>query len=87
MIINQQQMLFFLLLTGAYLPLDVVDLITESSFTLTLLDFIPIRKLGIFQFSINWFDFEQTDSTLSDIGVTSGSAFVNKFSMFELLRK
>ena len=84
-IINQLQMFLLILLTRAYLPLDIINFIIGSKITMSLYDCISFKKTS-YSYPINdLFDFDQEDELLSKIGLNSGSTFVNNYSLLNSL--
>ena len=84
-IINQLQMFLLILLTRAYLPLDIVNFIVGSKIAMSPYDYIPFKKSS-YSYSVNdLFDFDQNDEILSKIGLDSGSSFVNNYSFLSSL--
>ena len=77
---NQLQLFMLLILTGVYLPLDVVDYITANEFMSFSMDFLPIDHLVFVKIPTGWFETSQNLNVLHDIGVSSGSAFNNNFN-------
>ena len=80
--LNQLQLLFFLILTNAFLPEAVVNVILGSKFALVISDQIPVKKLQTSQSILNVFNSNQVSSALNEIGVESGSSIVNLYSFF-----
>ena len=80
--LNQLQLLFFLILTNAFLPEAVVNVILGSKFALVISDQIPVKKVKTSQSILNVFNSNQVSSALSEIGVESGSSIVNLYSFF-----
>ena len=84
-IMNQLQMFLLILLTRAYLPLDIINFIIGSKITMSLYDCISFKKTSYSHPIIDLFDFDQEDEVLSKIGLNSGSTFVNNYSLLNSL--
>ena len=76
-LIHQYQLMFFLLVSGAYVTDGVFKLITGMGFTLLNFDFIKIEKANLFEEIYQNLAFDQTNGVLSNIGITSGSTYIN----------
>ena len=75
--INQAQMLLLLLLTRAFIPLDVKNVILGSKFALnfaTYFDFLNFKFMGSI---INVFEFELSNQSLQLLGINSDSSIFN----------
>lgn len=79
---NQIQIFLLLPLTDAYFPSDVIRFLTKLDFTLFSFNFIPFYNLAFVDEALNQVDYAQTDNYYIDMNFTSGSAFVNHFSLF-----
>ena len=74
--VNQIQILLLLLLLPVYLPLRVFNYI--RSLAMSLIDFnIDWNFIIVFRKLILWFDYEQPLDELSNVGLDSGSTFIN----------
>ena len=81
-IIGQMQLIFFLILTRAYIPKDIIDFITSSNYILSLFNFIPINQAkGALSWFV-WIEYSQPDDLLDKIGIESGSTYINNVSLF-----
>ena len=80
-LINQLQMLMLLLLTKIYLPLDVENIIIGNKVALIPFDYIPFKSFSISDIINKIFGFEQIDNNIYEIGLESGSTFINTFSL------
>ena len=85
-LIHQYQLMFFLLVSGAYVTDRVFKLIVGMSFTLLNFDFIKIEKVKLFEEIYQNLSFDQANDMLSNIEITSGSTYINmsKASLFIL---
>ena len=75
--VNQFQLMYFLIVSGVYLSDGVFSIITGMSFALFDFDFIKIEKIKIFEIIYESLAFEQPNTLLNNIGITSGSTFIN----------
>ena len=75
--INQFQLMYFLIVSGVFLSDGVFNTITGMSFALFDFDFIKIEKIKIFEIIYEYLAFEQPNTLLNNIGITSGSTFMN----------
>ena len=82
---NQFQMLLLIVISGVYLSDGVKATITGMGFSMLNFDFLKLEKIDIFGAFINFFSFDQTNEGLSEIGVTSGNAFINVFKLLFLV--
>lgn len=77
--INHLQLLMLLLLTGAYVPTDIIEYLTSSNYAMLPFDLIPVIKIPLIKDAFEWITLEQTDINLKDIGLESNSTFKNNF--------
>ena len=75
--INQQQLFFLLLLTRAFIPIDVQTVIEGPDFSLNIYGYFSILKLDIYPSFLKKFEFELTDSSLQSIGMKYAGTFAN----------
>ena len=80
--INQMQMIFFLLLFRVFIPLDVKAVIQGPKFAFNIYSYIPITKIKIIDSIFSKFDFTLTYPSLGDIGINSDSSVYNIYPMF-----
>ena len=83
--INQSQMLFLLILTRAFIPIDVWSEITGSTFALNPSVNFPFKKIGIYRSFIENFNFGLSNPLLDPLGFKSDSIVYNNASNFILL--
>lgn len=83
--INQMQLLLLLLLTGAYIPDQIVKFLSGFVFLNFSFDFIQVEKYTHTESIVQYFDEAQNNAYLNDVGMTSKSAFVVNYSFFVLL--
>jgi hypothetical protein len=79
--LNHIQLFILLPMIGAYLPKTVIDLITGMSFAMFSFSFIPFEKIPMIDSLFNVFDYDQSDDYFDNIGLTSGSAFLNHIAL------
>ena len=82
--INQFQLLFILLLSGAFFPENIVSYLTGMDFASFSFNFIPIKKGPAVALS-NWLSFGLKNDYLSAIGLNSGSAIINNLSLIAFI--
>ena len=80
-VINQLQLLMFLILTGAYIPTEVESYISDSDYITFNFNFISFDFIPKLSSAKEWMGFEQGDSNLINLGLDSGSAFNNISSL------
>lgn len=80
-LLNQFQLFILLPMIGAYIPQKIVELITGMSFSMFSFSFIPFEKIPIVFDLFNSFDYAQDDSYFDEIGLTSGSTFLNHIAL------
>ena len=81
-IINQMQLLFFLFLTGAFIPKDVEEIITGLTICLNPFSYLQIKFKGDRNFVSNFFNFGLENSNLEVFEIKSDSTIVNLTSFF-----
>ena len=79
--VNQLQLLLLLPMLGAYLPSDVYKFNEGIDFTVLSAGFLPISTLPTTGWAKDALDFPQPEDYLSDIGMKSGSAFINQLQL------
>ena len=84
-LINQLQLYLLLVLTGSYLPRDVLEYITGNEFMRFSLNYMPFSKFYIREELSETMDMPQDTETLYNIGLESRSAFVNLLYVFMIL--
>lgn len=82
LMVNQIQLCMLLLLTGAYIPKDVVDYLSGSSFSLFSMDFLPFHKQLLVKGLYSWVAQDQENEILQKMGLKSGSTIYNNLSLF-----
>ena len=83
--INQFQLLFILLLSGAFFPEDIVYYLTGMDFASFSFNFIPIKKGPVANWITNLLSFDLDNDYLSAIGLNSGSAIINNLSLISFI--
>ena len=84
-VVNLIQSLFYLLLLRVYLPDDVYFFIMGMKVALFPFDIFKFKTTSTSTSVTSLLDFDQPDDTLSNIGLDSGSSFVNNYSLFTTL--
>ena len=74
---NYMQMLFLILLAGAFIPIDVKKVIQALKFTLNIYSYIPYLDLGFYKSIFIKLNFAQTNSSLDDAGIRSDGSIYN----------
>ena len=82
LMINQNQMFFLLILTRAFIPNNIVVVITGLDFTINPLTYIPLIKIGIYKSVVENFDFGLSNSLLDPLGFKSDSTAYNNATNF-----
>ena len=80
--INQFQFFMLYPMIGAYVPDNIVNFLQGVDFCLFNFNFIPIPKSGAYDSFISFFDWEQTNSYMSTIGLESVWMIVNQIKLF-----
>ena len=75
--INQAQLLLLLLLTRAFIPLDVQNLILGVKFTLNIASYFDFYKIEFIRSIIEEFDFKLSNQSLELLGINSDSSIYN----------
>ena len=76
-IINQMQMLFLILLTGVFIPLDVKIIIQGPSFAINIYSYIPLSSTQYDSSVFSKYNFPSTNAMLQDVGVNTDSSIYN----------
>ena len=80
--INQVQIFFLLLLTRAYIPLDVKTIITGIKIALDPSQYIPFSGIGFYGLAIEKFNYDISNPSLDLLGIQSNSTIYNTASSF-----
>ena len=80
-IVNECQLFFFLLLARSYIPKDVETIIVGLKFFIFPFDYFQLQKIPI----SNYFEWDQSNSGLSLIGINSWSSISNLLSLLVFL--
>ena len=75
--LKQMQLFFILLLTRAFIPMDVQTWITGFKFQLNPYEYIPFTNIRIYNLGVDNFNFVLTDTMLEPFGVKSDSTIYN----------
>ena len=81
MTLNQFQLILLIFLTGAYIPLRIVDYLSSLKATTCSFNFIPFKDIPGLNTLTDWLSSELPLPQLEYFGLLSGSAFVNNFSL------
>ena len=80
--INQIQLYFLLLITRAFIPEDVQNVITGLKFTLNPFQYLPFSLVHFYSSFIDKFEFELSNLLFDPVGVNSDSIIWNTLSFF-----
>ena len=80
--INQMQLLFFLFITGVFIPKDVEEIITGLTLFLNPFSFLQTKFKGDRNFISSYFNFGLENSNLEFFNIKSDSTIVNLTSFF-----
>ena len=75
--INQAQLLLLLLLTRAFIPLDVQNIILGVKFSLNIASYFEFLKIEFIRSIIGEFDFKLSNQSLDLLGIKSDSSIYN----------
>ena len=81
-LINQVQLFFLLLMTRSYIPDDVKLIITGLNFLLNLPLYFSFNRMTVYNYTLNNFNFELSNYSLSYVEVNSDSSISNTASFF-----
>ena len=76
-IINQVQLFFLLILTRAYIPNDVKNVIVGVKFALNFPTYISVQTFGFYSSTIGYFNFDLSNETLELLNIESDSSLYN----------
>lgn len=79
--VNHQQNMYLLLISGSFFPVKITKLLTGLSYTLMSYGFFNFDKLLYISSAIDYLDFPLIDEELAYFSISSGSTFVNTFSI------
>ena len=82
LIANQIQLLSLLLLTKAFLPPSVKQILTGSQYTSFSFSFIPVMDIPGINIPLKALDIQQEDLNLQEMGLNSGSSFTSNIMFF-----
>ena len=83
-LLNLLQLFILLPMIGKYLPPKIIAFILGMDFSLFSFDFIPFEDIPFAQSINKFFSFSQKDKYLNEIGLKSGSSFVNHLRLMIL---
>ena len=75
--VNQVQLFFLLLLTRAFIPIDVQNVITGAKFALNIAPYIHFQSIEFINSAISEFDFSLSDQNLDLLNIESDSSIFN----------
>ena len=75
--IHQVQLFFLLLLTRAYIPIDIVNIIIGVKFALNFPSLISFQNLGFYNSTVGEFKFELSNQMLGLLNIQSDSSVFN----------
>jgi len=76
-VFNQFQLFILLPLIPEHFPEKLINYILGLDFAMFSFDFIPHEDIPFFETLTSWIEFPQSDGYLNEIGMNSGSAFIN----------
>ena len=68
-------------MTGKYLPPKIINFILGMNFSLFSFDFMSLKDIPYYLDIEKFSDFPQEDEYLSEIGLISGSSFINNLRL------
>ena len=74
---NQAQIFLLLLLTRAYIPIDLQNIITSTKFELNIASYINFQSFGFFGSILGEFNFKLSDQSLDSLNIKSDSSIFN----------
>jgi hypothetical protein len=74
-----------LILTGAFIDPDIQDYLAGTTFSSFSFDFIPVVKIPYYNYPARILHFNQDIYELNMLGMTSGSALINNYSLLSTL--
>lgn len=77
LIFNQFQTLLLLLITGAYIPKDIIDYLLGMEFTLFNFEFLGLNRIDFIDKGRNWSFEKQTEQNFEEIRLKSVHSFYN----------
>ena len=83
--INQAQLFFLILLTKAFIPLDVQNVITGAKFALNIASYIFVPSYVFLGSITEQFDFSLSDKSLNLLSINSESSLFNFFPIILLI--
>ena len=82
LMIHQVQLFLLLLITGAFIPIDVIKVITGVNYLINPFRFIPFEKVILFSPLTDNFNFPLSNSMYEPLKIESDSTIYNTFSFF-----
>ena len=81
---NQAQLLLLLFITGAFIPIDIQNVILGAKFTLNIALYFDFLKPGFIGSVIEYFDFKLSNQSLEFLGIYSNSSVYNLYPVIVL---
>ena len=82
--VNQMQLFLLLLLTRAFIPPDVKNIITGVKFTINIAPYIYLPNIGLTNLIKGEFDSNLSNQALDLLNIKSNSSIVNVFPIISL---
>ena len=82
LIANQVQLVSLLLLSGAFLPPSVKEIMLGTQLTSSSFSAIPVLEIPIINVPVKSFEIEQDNVNLELMGLNSGSSLVSNYLFF-----
>ena len=79
--INQTQLFFLLLVTRAYISVDVQTMITGFQVVINPSEYIPFENIDIYKTLIGYFDYQLSNSMFNNVSINSDSSVYNTNSL------
>ena len=84
-ILNQVQLFFLLLITRAFIPVDVQNVIIGMKFVLNPYEYVSFENMRLYRSAIDNFKFPSNNSMLETIGVETESSVYNTSPFFTFI--
>ena len=82
---NQIQLYSLLLLTGSYISPNARIILTGNPSMSFSLSYVPIMQVPLLKILLEIFNFEQTNSSLQEIGIESGSVVITNILLLAVV--
>ncbi|CAI2381325.1 unnamed protein product [Moneuplotes crassus] len=84
-IMNSLQLAVLLPLVPDYISPKVLDFLSSMGFTMFSFDFIEFKEIPFVKAISDWVSYPQSDEYLNNLGLRSGSSFVNYLSLMAVI--